>query len=583
MRVEPVIVLVGPTASGKSSLAVDLALELGRRGRPAEIVNADSMLVYRGMDIGTAKPSVEERRGVPHHLVDIMDVTETASVAEFQAMARAAIADIRARGAVPIVVGGSALYTRAVVDVFEFPGADADVRTRWEAELERVGAHALHRRLREIAPASAAKIEPGNGRRIVRALEIAELTGGHEPDLPEWTYALDDVRQYGLSLDRDVLDRRIDERVEAMWRQGLVDEVRGLLAQGLRKGRTAVRAIGYRQVVAMLDGECTEEEAKEATKRATRRFFRKQLGWYRRDSRIQWLAAGDPSNVERIAGDVDSGEERRSGMGRTRFHKGHGTRNDFILVSDPEGLKPLTPEFVRRIADRRGGIGADGVIRAVRSGAVGDWDGDPNIWFMDYHNADGSVAEMCGNGLRVFARYLLQQQLVDTLEFDVATRAGVKHVEAHNHTISAQIGRAIVADDSVRVDAGGRAWDATPVDVGNPHAVAFVAPEELPALDLHHAPAWEPVERFPEGVNLEFAVVEGPDRLAMRVYERGVGETQSCGTGVVAVAAAYRAQHPGEGPVAVQVPGGDLRVDFRPEGAVLTGPAEIVGDGQFWY
>lgn len=296
----PVIVLVGPTASGKSSLALDVACALREGGRNAEIVNADSMLVYRGMDIGTAKPTPEERRGVVHHLVDVMDVTEQASVAWFQREARAVIDDIRARDGVPILVGGSALYTRAIVDEFEFPGSDDEVRAKWEAELERIGAPALHEHLATVAPESAAKIEPGNGRRIVRALEIAELTGGHTASLPEWTYALDDVHQFGLTLEREELDRRIDARVEQMWTDGLVDEVRALLPQGLRDGRTAVRAIGYRQVVAMLDGEIDEDEAKLQVQRATRRFFRKQLGWYRRDERIRWLPAGDPANVQTV-------------------------------------------------------------------------------------------------------------------------------------------------------------------------------------------------------------------------------------------------------------------------------------------
>lgn len=296
----PVIVLVGPTASGKSSLAVDVACALRVDGIAAEVVNADSMLVYRGMDIGTAKPAPAERRGVPHHLVDVLDVTATASVAWFQARARALIEEIRARDGVPVLVGGSALYTRAIVDEFEFPGSDERVRARWEAELERLGAPALHAELARIAPASAAKIEPGNGRRIVRALEIAELTGGHEASLPEWTYALDGVHQFGLTLDREELDRRIDERVEQMWADGLVDEVRRLLGEGLRDGRTAIRAIGYRQVVAMLDGEIDEAEAKAQVQRATRRFFRKQLGWYRRDHRIHWLPAGAEGNVEQI-------------------------------------------------------------------------------------------------------------------------------------------------------------------------------------------------------------------------------------------------------------------------------------------
>ncbi len=293
----PLIVLVGPTATGKSRLAVDLALELAASGRPAEIVNADSMLVYRGMDIGTAKPTEEERAGVPHHLIDIAEVTEMASVADFQAAARAAIADLRERGVIPIMVGGSPLYTRAIVDHFDFPGSDAGVRARWEAELEAVGAHELHRRLAVISPESAAKIEPGNGRRTVRALEVAELTGGHRPHLPEWTYELSDVHQFGLNLEREALDARIEQRVDDMWRSGLVDEVRTLLGHGLRDGVTAVRAIGYRQVVDHLDGLCTSDEARETVKAATRRFFRRQLGWYRRDPRITWLNATAPDNV----------------------------------------------------------------------------------------------------------------------------------------------------------------------------------------------------------------------------------------------------------------------------------------------
>lgn len=296
----PIVALVGPTATGKSQLAVELAVRLGESGRRAEIVNADSMLVYRGMDIGTAKPTPAERRGIPHHLIDVLDITTKASVAQFQAMARETIAELREREVVPILVGGSALYSRAILDHFDFPGSDDVLRAKWEAELQRVGAEALHARLAEIAPGSAEHIEPGNGRRIVRALEVAELTGGHRPTLPEWTYELDDVWQFGLTLARDELDRRIDERVEKMWADGLVDEVRGLLDQGLREGFTAIRAIGYRQVVAYLDGEISEDEAKQQVQRVTRSFFRKQLAWYRRDPRIQWLAAGDPRNTEAI-------------------------------------------------------------------------------------------------------------------------------------------------------------------------------------------------------------------------------------------------------------------------------------------
>ncbi|SHI35300.1 tRNA dimethylallyltransferase [Tessaracoccus bendigoensis DSM 12906] len=301
----PLIVLVGPTATGKSGLAVDIAQRLAAEGRPAEIINADSMLIYRGMDIGTAKPTLDQRGGVPHHLIDIADVTETASVAGFQGRAREVIAGLRGRGIVPILVGGSALYTRAITDVFDFPGSDDEVRARWEAELERVGAVELHRQLALRAPESAAKIEPGNGRRTVRALEVLELTGGHHPHIPEWTYALDDVHQFGLNLDRQELDARIDARVDQMWDEGLVDEVRGLLEVGLRDGLTAVRAIGYRQVVDFLDGHVTEEEARTAVKKKTRTFFRKQLGWYRRDPRIVWLDAKRPDNVSLVISQVD--------------------------------------------------------------------------------------------------------------------------------------------------------------------------------------------------------------------------------------------------------------------------------------
>lgn len=297
----PILALNGPTASGKSSLAVDVAVALTWRGQPAEVVNADSMLVYRGMDIGTAKPTPAERRGIKHHLVDTMDVTQTASVADFQALARAAIEGCRARGVLPIVVGGSALYMRAILDHFEFPGTDADVRARWEAELERLGPEALHAVLAQRAPDTAAEILPGNGRRIVRALEVLELTGGHAPNLPAWTYALEGVVSVGLELDRALMDARITERVDQMFADGLVDEVRGLERRGLRDGRTASRAIGYRQVLQHLDGDLSEDEAKQAVVRATKRFARKQLGWFRRDERITWFDAGQPRLAHTVA------------------------------------------------------------------------------------------------------------------------------------------------------------------------------------------------------------------------------------------------------------------------------------------
>ena len=299
----PVVVINGPTASGKTGLAVDVALAMLGQGQPAEVVNTDSMLVYRGMDIGTAKPSLDERRGVRHHLIDILQITDEASVARLQELARAAIADCRARGAVPILVGGSALYVHAIVDEFRFPATDPVLRAELEADLEQEGAAALYARLVERAPEVAAGILPGNGRRIVRALEALELTGTFSSQLPQWRYALEPVLQYGLELPRDELDARIAERVEAMWRAGLVAEVAELERQGLRNGRTASRAIGYRQVLSHLAGECTQDEAKQATIQVTRRFARKQLGWLRRDQRIVWLQPG-PEAAEAIVSDL---------------------------------------------------------------------------------------------------------------------------------------------------------------------------------------------------------------------------------------------------------------------------------------
>jgi len=290
-----ILALIGPTATGKTTLAVDIAEAMKALGHPAEIVNGDSMLVYRGMDIGTAKPTFAERGGVPHHLIDVLDVTQTASVAQFQGWARAVIADCGARGMVPIVVGGSALYVHAILDEMDFPGTDPAVRARWEAELDRLGPVALHGELARRDAAAAAAILPGNGRRIVRALEAIELTGSFQAHLPSPVYALPDVVQVGLAIERDELDARIDARVAGMWEGGFVDEVRRLEAAGLRDGLTASRALGYRQVLAFLDGQMSEIEARAATAQATRRFARKQMGWFRRDDRIVWHRFDEPS------------------------------------------------------------------------------------------------------------------------------------------------------------------------------------------------------------------------------------------------------------------------------------------------
>lgn len=290
-----VVTIVGPTASGKSSLAVALAQRLG----DAEIVNADSMQLYRGMDIGTAKPSAAERAGIPHHLFDVLDVTESAAVAEFQTWARAAITDCRERGVTPIVVGGSALYVRAILDRLDFPGTDPAVRDRWKAELAARGPEALHAELVRRDPAAAAQILPTNERRLVRALEVIELTG--EPfvaTMPPYESVFEGLTMLGLDVPRDVLDVRLAARVDQMWAAGFVDEVRVLREAGLEGGFTASRALGYQQILAFLRGECTEAEAREATVTGTRKFARRQDRLFRKDPRIHWLPYDTADLVE---------------------------------------------------------------------------------------------------------------------------------------------------------------------------------------------------------------------------------------------------------------------------------------------
>jgi tRNA dimethylallyltransferase len=339
MGVVQVIAIVGPTAAGKSDLGVDLALDpamgpvaapvepagpAGTATAPAdsggggeagerpggegaagdrlggEIVNADSMQLYRGMDIGTAKLTQGERRGVPHHLLDVWDITTTASVAEYQRAATAAVAAVWGRGRMPILVGGSGLYVRAALGELEFPGTDPDLRARLEAELAATGPEHLHRRLRERDPAAADAILPRNGRRIVRALEVIEITGRpFTATLPRYDERAD-VVQVGVEVPRPVLDERIEARVDRMFAAGFVDEVRALERQGLRDGLTAGRALGYAQVLRHLAGEWSQERARAETVRATRRFARKQESWFRRDPRVRWLPYDAPDLAARV-------------------------------------------------------------------------------------------------------------------------------------------------------------------------------------------------------------------------------------------------------------------------------------------
>ena len=291
------LAIVGPTASGKSALAVAVAQRLGS---PAEVVSTDSMQVYCGMDIGTATPTSAEQGGVPHHMIDVWGPDHAVTVAEFQREARVAIDGVLARGAVPVVVGGSGLYVSAVLDDLRFPGTDAGIRARLEEELLADGPALLHARLADVDPAAAAAILPTNGRRIVRALEVVELTG--EPfvaQLPDPVEVYPALRM-GLEVPRAELDERIARRVDRMWDAGLVDEVRELAQRGLTHAPTASRALGYRQVLDLLAGKCTEEQARRATVDATRRFARRQQRWFRRDPRICWIAYDSPTAVDEV-------------------------------------------------------------------------------------------------------------------------------------------------------------------------------------------------------------------------------------------------------------------------------------------
>ena len=283
--VAAVIAVVGPTAVGKSDVAVALARAVG-----GEVINADSMQLYQGMDIGTAKLTETERQGVPHHLLDIWPVTQRAAVAEYQRLARTAIDRLVAEGRPAILAGGSGLYVHATLDDFEFPGTDPELRAELEAQLAEVGPGAMHARLAAADPAAAAAILPSNGRRVVRALEVIELTGGrftatlpgHRPHYPH-------TLRLGLTADRALLDERITRRVDVMWGRGLIDEVRALEQIGLREGVTASRALGYKQVLAFLRGEMSEQDAREQTVKETKRFARRQESWFRRDPHVRWL------------------------------------------------------------------------------------------------------------------------------------------------------------------------------------------------------------------------------------------------------------------------------------------------------
>ncbi len=292
-----VVAVVGPTAAGKSGLGVDIALALG-----GQVVNADSMQLYRGLDIGTAKLTPAQRGGVRHHMLDVWDLTQPSNVAAYQSQAREVVDALLCEQITPVLVGGSGLYVRAVLDRLDFPGTDPVVRARLEGELAELGPHWLHARLAATDPAAAATILPKNGRRIVRALEVIELTGRPFAAVMPPHESIYDVVQIGVDPDPDELDRRIDLRVDQMFDQGLVGEVGSLIERGLRMGPTASRALGYAQVLQMLDGHVTAEQARDLTAQATRRLARRQRSWFYADPRVHWLPTPDAASALRLLG-----------------------------------------------------------------------------------------------------------------------------------------------------------------------------------------------------------------------------------------------------------------------------------------
>jgi len=301
------VAVVGPTGVGKSELALAIAEHIKMRGGAAEIVNCDSMQFYRGMDIGTAKLPLSERRGVPHHLLDWLEITDESTAADYQKVARETIEELQSRGVTPIVCGGSMLYAAAVLNTFEFPARDEVLRASLELELIELGSNEMHRKLQSLDPTAASRIDPLNGRRVVRALEIVTVTGQpFAASLPDQPESWQPVLEIGLNSERAHLVQRLHQRASKMWAEGLVTEVESLIPLGIRDGKTSSRAIGYAQALSQIDGHISEPEAIEQTALLSSRYARRQMSWFRRDSRINWLDYQDNQATLKALALVDS-------------------------------------------------------------------------------------------------------------------------------------------------------------------------------------------------------------------------------------------------------------------------------------
>ena len=300
------IAVVGPTGTGKSDAGIAIAKHIESSGGKAEIINSDSMQFYRGMDIGTAKLSIEERAGIPHHLLDWLEITDESTAAEYQPVARAKILELQAAGITPILVGGSMLYIASVLNEFGFAARDETVRAELEAELIRIGESELYRKLMALTPDTASRIDPKNGRRIVRALEVVTITGeDFAAKLPDLNESWQPVLEIGLNSDREHLVSRLEQRAAKMWERGILREAESLIPLGVRDGKTSSHAIGYAQALAQLDGEISEAQAIEDTARLTARYARRQMSWFRRDPRINWFDYQDEKLLPNILQAVD--------------------------------------------------------------------------------------------------------------------------------------------------------------------------------------------------------------------------------------------------------------------------------------